>query len=91
MKNNDNLFILILLFAGILIYLPSVTSGFIFDDNHMIVENLFIKSPDHFNMFFKGFVSSYPLPKGMVRPVLMLTFAFNYFSAKLNPIGYHIV
>ncbi|MBU1811315.1 MAG: tetratricopeptide repeat protein, partial [Candidatus Omnitrophica bacterium] len=62
-----------------------------FDDNHMIVENVFIKSAKYFSEFFKGFVTSYPIPKGMCRPLLMLTFGFNYSQGGLSPIGYHII
>ncbi|MBU1366402.1 MAG: hypothetical protein KJ711_01135, partial [Candidatus Omnitrophica bacterium] len=57
----------------------------------MIVENVFIKSAKYFSEFFKGFVTSYPIPKGMCRPLLMLTFGFNYLQGGLSPVGYHIV
>jgi tetratricopeptide (TPR) repeat protein len=56
----------------------------------MIVENSYIKNPADFSMFFKGFVSSYPIGRGMCRPLLMLTFALNYMLSALNPLSYHL-
>ncbi|MBU1134521.1 MAG: tetratricopeptide repeat protein, partial [Candidatus Omnitrophica bacterium] len=84
-------FILLLAVVTFLIYSSSIRAPFIFDDNHMIVENVFIKSAKYFSEFFKGFVTSYPIPKGMCRPLLMLTFGFNYLQGGLSPIGYHII
>ena len=90
-KYQDYLVILLLALTALIIYLPSISAPFIFDDNHMIVNNLFIKNHHFFGMFFKGYVTSYPIPRGMLRPLLMLTFAFNYLCGGLNPIGYHII
>ena len=90
---NKRDFLTIIAFAvfSLLLYLNSISAPFIFDDNHMIVNNLFIKNPKYFGMFFKGYVTSYPIPKGMCRPLLMLSFAFNYLVSKLNPVSYHII
>jgi hypothetical protein len=90
-KYQDYIVISLLALITLVIYLPSISAPFIFDDNHMIVNNLLIKNPHYFGMFFKGYVTSYPVPKGMCRPLLMLTFAFNYLTGKLNPAGYHII
>jgi len=57
----------------------------------MIEKNFFLASPKHFIKFFQGYVTSYPIAQGMCRPLLMLTFAFNFFLGKLNPVGYHIL
>ena len=90
-KYQDYIVILLLALITLIIYLPSINAPFIFDDNHMIVHNLLIKNPHYFGMFFKGYVTSYPVPKGMCRPLLMFTFAFNYLTGRLNPTGYHII
>ena len=90
-KQLDYFAIFIALFFSIAVYIFSLNAPFIFDDNHMIVNNAFIKNAKYFGLFFKGYVTSYPIPKGMCRPLLMLTFAFNYATSKLNPIGYHII
>ncbi|MCP4652156.1 MAG: tetratricopeptide repeat protein [Candidatus Omnitrophica bacterium] len=57
----------------------------------MVVRNSLIKHIKHLPAFFKGFATSAPVPKGMCRPLLMLTFAFNYLTCGLNPIGYRII
>ena len=90
-KYKDYIAVFLLVVIAVVIYLPSLNAPFIFDDNHMIVNNAFIKNAKYFGLFFKGYVTSYPIPKGMCRPLLMLTFAFNYATSKLNPIGYHII
>ncbi|MCM8773964.1 MAG: tetratricopeptide repeat protein [Candidatus Omnitrophica bacterium] len=87
---KENIFIICIFICLIIIYLPSFSSNFIFDDNHMIVENAIIKNPKSLHLLFKGFVTSFPIPKGMCRPLLMLTFALNYATSKLNPLGYHL-
>ncbi len=83
--------VLLLFLVAVIVYLPSISAPFIIDDNHMIVENMFIKHLKYIPMFFKGYVTSFPIPRGMCRPLLMLTFMFNYANGKLNPIGYHII
>ncbi len=87
----EKIFIIIFASLSFLIYLPSLNGSFLFDDNHMIVNNTFIKNPKYFPLFFKGYVTSYPIPKGMCRPLLMLSFAFNYWGGGLNPVGYRII
>ena len=90
-RNQESIFILALATVCILIYLPSLPAPFIFDDKHMIVGNSLIKHPAEFKKLFQGYVTSDPAtPKGMLRPLLMLTFAANYATSGLNPIGYHI-
>ncbi|MBU0878893.1 MAG: hypothetical protein KKD55_04710, partial [Candidatus Omnitrophica bacterium] len=59
--NKEHIFILLLAVVTFLIYSSSIRAPFIFDDNHMIVENVFIKSAKYFSEFFKGFVTSYPI------------------------------
>lgn len=90
-RTSELIITLILLTICIIAYSSSLNSPFLLDDAHMIVENSFIKHPSYFVNFFTGFVTSFPIPKGMCRPILMLTFAFDYANGKLNPLGYHII
>ena len=62
-NTKTNIFILLLAAVCGMVYLISLNAPFIFDDNHMIVHNLFIKSFHYWGMFFKGYVTSYPIPK----------------------------
>ena len=73
------------------IYLLALNAPFYLDDRHMIVENIFIKNPHYFGWLWKGYVTSSSVPKGMCRPILMLTFIFNYLSAGLAASGYRVV
>ena len=82
--------LLILAALALIAYANSLQAPFILDDNHMIVENAFIKKAVYYPMFFKGYVTSFAIAKGMCRPLLMLTFAFNYAVGGLNPLSYHI-
>ena len=76
----------------LILYFNSLGNVFIFDDLHGIVDNLYIKNPKYIPLFFKGFYTSIPeIPKGMFRPLLLLTFSFNYFFSGLQPLGYHIL
>jgi len=84
----EYLVILSLVIISFLTYSNALNAPFIFDDYYMIEENTFLKNPKYFPLFFKGYVTSYPIPKGMCRPLLMLSFAFNYWSGGLNPVGY---
>jgi tetratricopeptide (TPR) repeat protein len=57
----------------------------------MIANNLFIKNPRYLIWILKGYVTSFTIAKGMMlRPLLMVTFAANYWTGGLNPVGYHI-
>ena len=62
-----------------------------FDDNHMIVRNNYIKHLKYIPNFFKGEITTEPIVKGMYRPLLMASFSFDYFFSGLKPYGYHII
>lgn len=84
----------VVLFAAfcLILYFNSLQGIFIFDDLHTIPDNLYIKSSRFLPLFFKGVYTSDPvIPKGMFRPLLMITFVFNYAFSRLAPLGYHIV
>ncbi len=83
--------ILFLALFSLFIYSNSLWAPFFFDDQHMITGNLLIKNIKYIPAFFKGAVTSYPVLQRMCRPLLMLSFTFNYPSCGLSPVGYHIV
>ncbi|OQX80526.1 MAG: hypothetical protein B6D56_04835 [Candidatus Omnitrophica bacterium 4484_70.1] len=90
-QNQEFIAVFLTLFLLVAAYLNSLPNVFIFDDHHMIVENNYIKDPCYIPLFFKGEITSFPIARGMYRPILMLTFTFNYLINQLNPIGYHII
>src|SRR3989338_7830989 len=84
----------ILIFAGlcIILYFNSFWNTFVFDDLHSILNNLYIKDLGQTPLLFKGHYTSVPeIPKGMFRPLLLLSFAFNYLFSGQNPLGFHII
>lgn len=92
-QSKQNLLIVSLFsFSCLLLYFNSLKGIFIFDDAHSIITNLYIKNIRHIPMFFKGYYTSdTEVPVGMFRPLLLLTFSFNYLFSGLSPIGYHII
>lgn len=75
---------------GFLIYFNSLGNEFIFDDSHLILENVFIRSFKYLPFYFKGYLSSYIQAPKMFRPILMLSFNINYFFHNYNVIGYRL-
>ena len=79
--------------AVCIVYAGSLTAPFVFDDMHTIVHNSYIKSVSRAGaLFTKPLITSVTtiLPN-MFRPLLMLSYAVNYATSGLNPVGYHVV
>ena len=93
MKRDTQERIAVGLFAVIcaVLYFNSLRNSFMFDDFSTLRDNAYIKDWRYIPLFFKGYFSSFPVPKGMFRPILMLTFSLNYFVSGLAPFGYHII
>ena len=72
-------------------YLNTLPNPFIFDDRHTITENKYIKHLETIPKLFTDKVTSLPITKGMWRPLLMLSFASNYFISGLSPHSYHLI
>jgi len=89
-EKKDIWAVLLLCAAVYGVYCNSIPNVFVFDDKHMIVLNNYIKKFSNIPLFFKGEITTYPIEKGMYRPVLMVSFAFNYLVAGLKPYGYHL-
>ena len=72
-------------------YLNTLPNPFFFDDRHTITENKYIKHLETIPKLFMDKITSLPITKGMWRPLLMLSFAFNYGISGLSPHGYHLI
>ena len=91
-KDQRGLLAIMVIFAAVgLAYFNSLSNPFIFDDRHTIVENNYIKHRETLSNLFTNKVTSFPIAKGMWRPLLMLSFAFNYFISGLSPHSYHLI
>ena len=91
-KNQNSLPAVVVILAVVgLTYFNSLSNPFIFDDKHTIVENNYIKHRETLLNLFTDKLTSLPIAKGMWRPLLMLSFAFNYFIGGLSPHSYHLI
>ena len=83
---------LLIAIVGIIVYSNSLYNGFHYDDFHSIVNNFHIRDIDNWMSYFLSTDSfSVDKSKSMYRPVLLLTYAINYFFGGYNVLGYHIV
>src|SRR3972149_10545934 len=82
----------LLAIVGVMVYANSFSNGFHYDDGHHIVKNPHIRSLDNVRSFFTNPETfSGKLKKHQhYRPLLMMSYAFNYAFGDLSPSGYHL-
>src|SRR3990172_4407065 len=80
---------LIIIFISVLLYLNTLSNTFVYDDAYVISENYFIKSWGNLpKLFTKDYL---PFPGELsYRPIVTLTYFFDYAIWRLNPLGYHL-
>ncbi|MCF6154923.1 MAG: tetratricopeptide repeat protein [Candidatus Brocadia sp.] len=85
---NLPILILILVASSQLIYLNSLSNQFVYDDEFTIVNNHFIKTWSNLPLLFN---QEYFRFSGELsyRPVVTLTYFFDFALWKLNPFGFH--
>lgn len=89
---QDRLAVIFTLFLCLILYFNSLGNPFIFDDLHTVKDNLLIKEARYIPLLFKGYYTSrVDISPGMFRPLLLLTFSFNYLFNGLNPFSYRFV
>lgn len=83
----QNLGVLLVIATALVIYLPGLSSPFVFDDHHGILENVTVRDLGR----FPGALA--PPPHGALgdRPVANLTFAINYAIGEYGVRGYRAV
>lgn len=84
MKKPDLIFSILLLAGAVLLYSPSLGSGFVFDDEYLIAGDPAIRSPEGIAGFFLRPSFSY------YRPLRSLSYHLDYRHWGLNPFGYHL-
>jgi Flp pilus assembly protein TadD len=67
---------------GFLTYLPSLGGGFLYDDQHVVVDNLYIRDLRQWDVVLRH---------NAARPLLGLSWALNYALGGLRPWPYHLV
>ena len=90
-KNVGVLIVFILL--GIGIYLNSLQNSFHYDDRHHIVQNQYIQNPANIPLFFTEHRTFSTLSGVFLhyRPLILVSYALNFYFGNLNPAGYHLV
>ena len=98
-KLNTKLVIILLIMITAVVYAPSLKNDFVWDDYIVIVDNTFIKSWENFpTIFSKAYLTPVEvLTSGGLtgsgettyRPVVTISYFFDYWIWKLNPFGYH--
>lgn len=84
-------FIFILMLSGSAIYLNTIHSPFVFDDNVSIVNEKNIRMATlSFDSFKKAATQTF-YTKAHFRPIVMISFALNYYIDGYHPRLYHIV
>ena len=87
-------FIAILLLIGFIVYLNVLPNGFVWDDEEQVVNNLMIQSFSNLPQIFKGSTFQTGGAGGLsgiyYKPLMSLSFMFNYGIWKLNAFGYHL-
>ncbi len=79
----------VIIFISALLYLNTLSNTFVYDDAYVISENYFIKS---WGNLPKLFTKDYLPFSGELsyRPIVTLTYFFDYAIWRLNPLGYHL-
>src|SRR3972149_1464931 len=98
MLNNSQLkqkagVLIIFILLGLGIYFNSLQNGFHYDDQHYIIRNLYVQSPGNILYFFTDHRMLSSLSGIFIhyRPLMMVSYALNYYFGELNPVGYHLV
>lgn len=83
--------ILIILIIGVFVYANSFGNEFVWDDDYLIVNNIFIKDWHYIGKIFSTnlFAGSWG-DSTFYRPIQSLTYLADYSIWKLNPFGYHL-
>ena len=83
--------IALLVLICVLVYLNSLSNGFVFDDRGTIVENKYITGViEHLPSFFNSSYFTIAESEASYRPVATLSYHLLYAMFKLDPLGYHL-
>ncbi len=94
MKRN-NLYLLIIVVAGLFIYIPSLFNGFVWDDEEQVVNNLHIRSVTNVPYFFSQSTFNTGGANTMggmyYKPLMPAFFSFIHAFSGTGAWGYHLV
>lgn len=82
---------IILLFITFITYGNSLPNKLFFDDEELIYKNEYVKNLTFFPRYFtENMIAGAGKVSNMYRPVLLTSFALDYFVWKGNPFGFHL-
>jgi len=81
------------LFLSLLLYASSLHNEFVNDDKPLVAENRLIRDPGNLGRIFASeyWTTGEQSSHDLYRPLVVTTFALNYFLGGANPLGYHLV
>jgi hypothetical protein len=92
-SKNSSWLLAIVLLAAVAVYANTLSMGFVWDDNQVILEPSPIRSLENIPYFFKNSVSAghkFGNTTPYYRPVFSLSNAIDYFFWGVAPFGYHL-
>ena len=74
------------------VYSNAFTNSFHYDDFHSLVDNPHVRSWSNWSAFFRDPTTFSSMPeRAMYRPMVLLSYAFNYYWGAYSTWGYHLV
>ncbi|KAF0191635.1 MAG: hypothetical protein FD167_6038, partial [bacterium] len=90
-SQKNFLIVLIIVLLPLLCFSNSLLGEFVYDDNLVVEENVYIKTLSNIpNLFLQTYWGENS-GQGLYRPLTHITFALNFAIGGLDPYGYHLV
>ncbi len=91
LKPNKSLFSIIIFVCLLAAYANSFKNQFVYDDVEFVVRNSYIKDLGNWSLFFSDISSQSEFIRfSHYRPLVTLSFAFDYAIGGLNPVVFHV-
>lgn len=94
MRKNSAAIILTacLIVIGAVVYAFNLNNSLFWDDDEWIKGNVFVHNFSYLKeLFTQNVEAGFGLNSNYYRPLLLLSFAFNYLIGEIRPLGYHLV
>jgi len=92
--SNDKFVAAVLVIAGFFVYFNALANQFVWDDEEQVVKNAVIRDWNNFPLIFTSstfYGGGAGLSGGFYRPLVTLSYFWNYSYWGLNPSGYHLM
>jgi protein O-mannosyl-transferase len=82
--------LILLLVGGTILYLNSLSGGFVWDDRSLILQNPLVQNPHRIWEAFRWPLSIFGRTYGYYRPLVIFSFAFDQWLWQGRPWGFHL-